>query len=265
MSESGHEDQLSRNIKALRAARGWNQTQTALAAKVAQTAVSRVERGEGNRDAGKVLSRLAQTFGVSVHQLTSEDLTASVGLIVNMQPRPVTPTTVRPSALESAVFSAVTSRGLPLEVLDASRAVALRVAADLPDGTGAEDAAGAIVEAVQRLRRDGKHPDAVAVLALISFGPPAVTLHHAVRRLAAGRRLLGYQLARDSGMLEEATLAQKTAEFHSTPPSAVPLDCAVRTLLSVIGPSLEFDEVVVATGASLDAATESLERLARKP
>jgi len=70
MSDSDHEDQLSKNLKALRAARGWNQTQTALAAKVAQTAVSRVERGEGRRDAGKVLSRLAQTFGVTLEQLT---------------------------------------------------------------------------------------------------------------------------------------------------------------------------------------------------
>lgn len=226
-------DLLARNLRALRTARGWTQTQTALAAKIAQTAVSRVERGEGKRDGGKVVRRIAEAFGVTVDRLVHEDLTAAAGRIAEAQPSEPAPMlnaptarsttqTIVPTTLESAVFAAVTSRGLPLEVLDASRAVALRVAADLPDGTGAEDAAGAIVEAVQRLRRDGKHPDAVAVLALIAFGPPAVTLHHAVRRLAAGRRLLGYQLARDSGMLDEATLVQKTAEFHGTPPSTVP-------------------------------------------
>ena len=276
-AEGPRTNHIAENIVALRDARGWSQAQTAQAAGITQTAVSRLERGVSVNHRAELAECVAKAFGVTVDRLVHEDLTAAAGRIADVQSsepsttpdapavRLVATTPVRPSALESAVFAAVTSRSLPLEVLDASRAVALRVAADLPDGTCAEDAAGAIVEAVQRLRGDGKHPDAVAVLAVIAFGPRAVTLHHAVRRLAAGRRLLGHQLARDAGMLDEATLAQKAAEFHDAPPSPVPLDCAVRTLLSVIGPSLEFDEVVVATGASLDAATESLERLARKP
>ena len=174
-------DLLADNLRALRTARGWTQTQTALAANIAQTAVSRVERGEGKRDGGKVVRRIAEAFGVTVDRLVHEDLTAAAGRIAETQPfepspplnapavRSTTPAIV-PTTLESAVFSAVTSRGLPLEVLDASRAVALRVAADLPDGTCVDDAAGAIVEAVQRLRCDRKHPDAVAVLAMIAFG-----------------------------------------------------------------------------------------------
>lgn len=174
-------DLLASNLQALRYARRWTQAQAAQAANVAQTAVSRLERGEGKRDGGKVLIRLAQTYGVSIHQITSEDLTATAGRIAEAQPsEPAQPLNAPPSrstasyivpaTLESAAFAAVTSRGLPLEVLDASRAVALRVAADLPDGTCVDDAAGAIVEAVQRLRCDGKHPDAVAVLAMIAFG-----------------------------------------------------------------------------------------------
>lgn len=169
-------DFLSENLKALRASRGLSQTEAARRAGVAQTVLSRLERGDAKRPSSVVISRIASAFQVSVERLLGERIRPTVDLQPSASAHKVESTTGhRPDPSprtegdpDAAIFDAVKELDLPLQVLDAARSVSrvLRTAAGVIVGRAE---ASVLVGTVARLHREGKPLGDVSVLAALAW------------------------------------------------------------------------------------------------
>lgn len=78
-----------------------------------------------------------------------------------------------------------------------------------------------------------------------------------LRRLIAGRALLGYELAAERGLLSEESLAARTVEFHAGTPENVDPERVARLLAGLLGKVPEPDVVELCSGATLGDAIEA--------
>ena len=65
---------LGQNIKRLRKAKGYNQTQLASKAKTRTATISEIENGNNPNPGWDLVKRVADVLGTSIHQLTQADL-----------------------------------------------------------------------------------------------------------------------------------------------------------------------------------------------
>lgn len=83
----------------------------------------------------------------------------------------------------------------------------------------------------------------------------------ALRRLIAGRRLLGYELAYERGLLDEDVLTRKILEFQAGRPDHTgDLRQQIAILYGLIGDDISADIITLVTGASWEEAEAELDR-----
>lgn len=205
-------ERLGESLRALRSARGWSQTQTAQTAGVAQTVVSRLERGEGKQPSAMVLQRLASAFGVEVRDLT--------GVANDSAPAPrvrVVREDPEVEALEEALFRAKSAGDYTVSDFDAARAVARETYRHMLDPTSVDSYASAVLRAAKLLRKEGKEVTTTAVLARMVFTSQrqADALDEASQRMNdeadAGLRAQGYEPGQGAASLQ-ARLAKIAAK-----------------------------------------------------
>ncbi len=211
-------ERLGERLKALRTARGWSQTQAAAAAQVAQTVVSRLERGAGKQTSGKVLQRLADAYGVRVEELTgpSEGPTP-VGLPPRLRVVMDAEAQGDVAALEDALLRLTAAGGYALADFDAARTVVRETFRHL-DPSAVTEHAEALLRAAKGLRKEGKAATVTDVLARMAYGPSkgAYEAGSAERdrvnaEADAGLRAMGYEPGQGAAAVQErlAKLAAK--------------------------------------------------------
>lgn len=164
-------ERLGERLKALRAARGWSQTQAAAAAQVAQTVVSRLERGAGKQTSGKVLQRLADAYGVRVEELTGPpEGPTPVGLPPRLRVVMDAEAQGDVAALEDALLRLTATGGYALADFDAARTVVRETFRHL-DPSAVTEHAEALLRAAKGLRKEGKAATVTDVLARMAYGP----------------------------------------------------------------------------------------------
>lgn len=78
-----------------------------------------------------------------------------------------------------------------------------------------------------------------------------------LRRLVAGRALLGYELAAERGLLSEEKLNEKVVEFHAGSPENVDPERVAWLLAGLLGEMPEPDVVELCSSATLGDAVEA--------
>lgn len=78
-----------------------------------------------------------------------------------------------------------------------------------------------------------------------------------LRRLVAGRALLGYELAAERGLLSEESLAAKVVAFHAGTPENVDPERVAWLLAGLLGEMPEPDVVELCSSATLGDAVEA--------
>jgi len=179
-------EQLGERLKALRTARGWSQTQTAQAAQVAQTVVSRLERGEGKQTSAKVLQRLADAYGVRVEELTGTryDTAATLPGAAPPRLRVVMDAEAQSdvAALEAALLRLTAGGAYEVADFDAARTVVRETFRHL-DPSAVTEHAEALLRAAKGLRKEGKTASVTDVLARMAYGPSARSQANATAEL----------------------------------------------------------------------------------
>lgn len=178
---------LAELLKKLRADRGWSQAHVAEQAQIAQTVLSRLERGAFRNPSSRVLAGLANAYSIPISQLVF------AGMEDQGEPaeRPAAPranfrfkTAVPPDAgsadprapeedetpLESALFAVMDSKKYRAPVFDAARRVIRETYRFTREDADLEAQARTYLDAAARLHREGKPLSTPAILAYVING-----------------------------------------------------------------------------------------------
>ena len=162
-------------LRRLRAERGWSQTQAAKQAEIAQTVVSRLERGELTNPTTRVLSGLANAYGVPVGMLLDASQGVDVGGAVARgaagDASGWSAAEDNETPLESALFAVMDPKRYRVVDFDAARRTVLETHRYLNADADLEGLARSILDAASVLRCEGKPANTASIMARVVSGP----------------------------------------------------------------------------------------------
>lgn len=183
------EGNLSEILLKLRSDRGWTQATVAERADIAQTVVSRLERGEMKNPTARILAGLAGAFEVPINTLLgaaqegrdddSEWSRAPRGIrnaAAHRLAEPAGPTYGRSPdeeepPLESALFVVMDSKKYRAADFDAARRTVHETHRYLTGNADLNELARNILDAASVLRREGKPVNTASIMARVVSGP----------------------------------------------------------------------------------------------